>query len=61
MPDSDLEMEGRRGGGGVGHPDPYKTGGGAVSKKSFFGPSGLSLRKNTGRGGGGGGLPEPLP
>ena len=44
-------------GGGGRHPDPYKRGGGVVFKKSFFGPSGLSLRKNTG----GDGLPDPLP
>ena len=31
------------GGGGGGHPDPEIRGVGAVLKKDFFGPSGLSL------------------
>ena len=42
------------GGWGAGHPDPEIRGGGAVSKKIFFGPSfGLKRR--------GGGPPGPLP
>ena len=35
--DPDLQI------GGGSHPDPEIKGGGAVSKKNFFGPSGLSL------------------
>ena len=46
MQDTDLEIRGARSGGGGGgkggHPDPYIRVG-PVSKKSFFGPSGLSL------------------
>ena len=38
VPDPELEI----GRGGGGHPDPYIRGG-AVSKKIYFGPSGLSL------------------
>ena len=42
VPDPDLEIGGRGGGGG--HPDPELRGGGeAVSKMFFFGPSGHSL------------------
>ena len=40
--DPDLQVRGGGGGGG-GHPDPLKRGS-PVSKKIFFGPSGLSLR-----------------
>ena len=36
--DPDLQI-----GRGGNHPDPEIKGGGAVSKKIFFGPSGLSL------------------
>ena len=50
MQDPDLEIRGARSGGGGGlglgkggHPDPYIRERGPVSKKSFFGPSGLSL------------------
>ena len=39
--DPDLQIG--RGGGGGSHPHPEIKGGGAVSKKTFFGPSGLSL------------------
>ena len=43
LADPDLQMRGR---GGGGHPDPEISGGGglgAVSKKFFFSPLGLSL------------------
>ena len=40
MADPDLQIRGK---GGGGHPDPEIRGGGAVLKKMFFSPSGLSL------------------
>ena len=42
MVDPDLEIRGE-GGWGSGHPEPLDKGGGGVSKKIFFGPSGLSF------------------
>ena len=44
MADPDRQIRGWGGGGlvGAGHPDPGMRGG-AVSKKNFFGPSGLIL------------------
>ena len=44
MADPDLQIKG-----GLGHPDPCDKGGKGGLKKSFFGPSGLSLvKKNRG-------------
>ena len=40
--DPDFQRRGAGGGGGS-HLDPQIRGGGAVSKKNIFGPSGLSL------------------
>ena len=42
---ADLQIRGRGGGGRPGHPDPEIRGGGGwpVSKKIYFGPSGLSF------------------
>ena len=43
--DPDVQIKGEGAGAGAGgHPDPeIRGGGGAVSQKSFFGPSNLSL------------------
>ena len=42
--DPDVQIRGEGAGAGAGgHPDPEIRGGGAVSQKSFFGPSNLSL------------------
>ena len=49
MPDSDLEMEGRRGGGG--HPDSYKTGG--RSPQNLFSALRASVCVKIREGGGG--------
>ena len=60
LPSGRCRPSDKGGGGGGGHPDPEMWGGGAVSTKKNFRPSGPQLGLTI-RGGGGAGSPGPSP